>query len=701
MRRVLTISFLVLTLLIYGCGGDTVVSGGSAPNAPVGPTGNILVKFDLEQPRLVPLVVTSFRFIGFAVDGPVVFGPKTFPKASEVLLEDVPVSTVRLSIELLAGEQIVGIASVAVTVTEGGTFVIESVDFSPVTPDALAIEPTPLVLSLGEQRTLRVISGPHDPAPVDVTDRATLASSNPAVLRVDGPGQVTALSVGTASLTATFEGESVISEVTVSDATVIRVELTPKTSKIMGQLQFRLIGTFSDGVTTDLTTAGEWSSSAPSVLTVGNDDLTKGLARTVTLGSAEVTVKYKGMTATQAVTTVGGARLLSANATNSNGGNDESSLGNGLPRGKTSRDGRLVVFSSEATNLLPAGSPAVDTNRPNIYLRDLRTNTNTLLSVDVTGTKNADARSDRPVITPDGRFVFFNSRAKDLVATDPGAGQIYRRDLATGKTEVVSLNGDATPKPANADVDGEPIVSADGRILLFEASADNFPVSGSSNMRKLIWRNLVTGEVQVVNLDASGTLVEQAGGATMSQDGRFVGITAVGPTTLQFPLGQFSILVRDTQLRTSRLVSVDQNGRPVPQALLPILNPDGTQFFFFCQASADFAAGTYHKDLTTGALTYRSPVLALDASEDGRFLVGTLGEFLGIGLPVLTDLETGAITRVDVTTDGKSSSIGSFGLFPGISPDGSTVLFGAGAGLDPIVTETFSQVFFLLNPYLP
>src|ERR1700730_15721767 len=82
-----------------------------------------------------------------------------------------------------------------------------------------------------------------------------------------------------------------------------------------------------------------------------------------------------------------------------------------IPGRFISDDGRYVVFQSNASDLV-----ANDTNaQPDVFVRDLVANTTTLVSINGAGTASGYARSDHPVISADGRYVAFDSNARDLV----------------------------------------------------------------------------------------------------------------------------------------------------------------------------------------------------------------------------------------------------------------------------------------------
>jgi Tol biopolymer transport system component len=77
-----------------------------------------------------------------------------------------------------------------------------------------------------------------------------------------------------------------------------------------------------------------------------------------------------------------------------------------------SGDGRFVVFSSSATNLVPG-----DTNgKSDVFVRDLKTGTTTL--------EDPGHVSGNAAITPDGHFLVFGSAAPDVVQGRPRRCQV-------------------------------------------------------------------------------------------------------------------------------------------------------------------------------------------------------------------------------------------------------------------------------------
>jgi Tol biopolymer transport system component len=83
-----------------------------------------------------------------------------------------------------------------------------------------------------------------------------------------------------------------------------------------------------------------------------------------------------------------------------------------------SGDGRLVAFSSEASNLVEGDVAfAGDTNYEDVFVHDLATHTTYRLSVPASGAR-ATGRSYRPALSANGRVVVFLSDAPNLVPGD-------------------------------------------------------------------------------------------------------------------------------------------------------------------------------------------------------------------------------------------------------------------------------------------
>ncbi|MEO8477972.1 MAG: hypothetical protein ABI572_13115, partial [Actinomycetota bacterium] len=101
-----------------------------------------------------------------------------------------------------------------------------------------------------------------------------------------------------------------------------------------------------------------------------------------------------------------------------------------------SGDGRYIAFDSSATNFV-----ANDTNgMSDVFLHDTLTGTTARISVRSNGTQGKGGSYD-PQISADGRFIVFSSDATNLVAGDTnGATDVFLHDMVTGYTTRLSVD---------------------------------------------------------------------------------------------------------------------------------------------------------------------------------------------------------------------------------------------------------------------
>jgi Tol biopolymer transport system component len=221
-----------------------------------------------------------------------------------------------------------------------------------------------------------------------------------------------------------------------------------------------------------------------------------------------------------------------------------------------SPDGTKVVFESDAWNLGPT-----DTNgASDIYVRDLATGVTELVSVNTAGTDSGDAKSYFPQLSPDGTKVAFYSDATNLtsLALRP-QGQVYVRDLVAGTTTMVSVNAEGTG--GGNDSPGLREFSPDSTRYLFSSRAGDLvpPITEPSSSHFYFERDLTTG--------VTTRLVETNGQAAYSPSG----------DALAFFRGS-DVYLRDTSTGTIRLVAAGPSGSMLQW--LPVFSRDGTKLAF-------------------------------------------------------------------------------------------------------------------------
>ncbi|MFN8058301.1 MAG: hypothetical protein U0Q12_04000 [Vicinamibacterales bacterium] len=135
---------------------------------------------------------------------------------------------------------------------------------------------------------------------------------------------------------------------------------------------------------------------------------------------------------------------------------------------RVSANGQIVVFTSDATNLLAAGPGADINGKADVFARDIVANTTERVSLDVNGLGGTE-NSDAPSVSSNGRYVAFVSTAS-LVPTDTSLlRDIYVRDRQAGATARVSPS--ISGQPSNSS--DAPAISGDGLYVAFESSANN------------------------------------------------------------------------------------------------------------------------------------------------------------------------------------------------------------------------------------
>ncbi|MBI4470036.1 MAG: PD40 domain-containing protein, partial [Acidobacteria bacterium] len=175
-------------------------------------------------------------------------------------------------------------------------------------------------------------------------------------------------------------------------------------------------------------------------------------------------------------------------------------------RPSISADGRFVAFESEATNLVPGdGNSAHD-----VFVRDRLTGVTERVSVSSTGTEAIGDQyfySVSASISADGRFVAFDSSATNLVPGDGNnAHDVFVRDRLTGVTERVSVSSTGTEAIGDPyDYSGSASISADGRFVAFESDATNLVPGDTNKARDIFVRDRLTGVTERVSVSSTGT----------------------------------------------------------------------------------------------------------------------------------------------------------------------------------------------------
>lgn len=221
-----------------------------------------------------------------------------------------------------------------------------------------------------------------------------------------------------------------------------------------------------------------------------------------------------------------------------------------------SRDGRLAVFASEASNLVPG-----DTNKlSDIFVRDLRTGGVKRIAV-------PGRASTQPAISANGRYIAFSS-AEDY------KGHIYVHDRVTRKTERVDVQ---VPEGYQDGAASHPAISGDGRFVAF--SADH-PVYGEGDGAHVYLRDRKAQKTERISHKNPDWQSRNAFSPTISDDDRRVAyqFNYDRPT---IPSDWGDVYVRDRA--TGKLTQADaatDGAATTRESMNPSISADGRRVVF-------------------------------------------------------------------------------------------------------------------------
>ncbi|WP_164867950.1 PD40 domain-containing protein [Rhodovarius crocodyli] len=272
-----------------------------------------------------------------------------------------------------------------------------------------------------------------------------------------------------------------------------------------------------------------------------------------------------------------------------------------------SADGRYVVFTSMATNLVTG-----DTNGfADIFRKDMQTGAVLLVSLNTVGAA-ANSVSYGAAVNSDGRYVAFLSAASDLVAGDTnGLIDVFLRDMVTGQVRLVSLTADG--RQANGSALNRVSISADGRYVVFDSNAGNLVGTDTNGRDDVFVKDMQTGTVTRVTEGANG---EQMGGGfegtlkpVISADGRYVVFATKAALLGADTNGVMDVYRKDLLTGAVALVSTGSSGvAGNGDSYDADISGDG-RYVTFTSLSSTFAADDrpvsadiFRKDLLTGEL---------------------------------------------------------------------------------------------------
>jgi Calx-beta domain-containing protein len=410
--------------------------------------------------------------------------------------------------------------------------------------------------------------------------------------------------------------------------------------------------------------------------------------------------------------------LASRNSAGTDSGNAASHLT------AISGDGRYVVFTSKATNLVPG---VTDSNgAPDVFVFDRITNTTKLVSRSSLNTTGNGASGDivngTIDISADGRYIVYASEASNIATTDTnGVADVFVFDRVNESTRLISCKNSDRSATGNG-VSNKPVISANSRVIAFTSTASDLSATSDTNSRVDVYEfnldNLITKLVSV-NLAGNNGGNDHSSLSTppsVSDDGRMIAFDseasdlAANDTNGTGSFGT-DVFVRDMQDSITKLVSINSagtgNGNANSFGSAVRISGNG-QFVVFCSSATNLVTGVTDSnggpDIFIRNLVANSTSL-VSVNSAGNATGGDISQFpaisnngryvafgsrandlvpmdtnngLGVSDAFVRDTVLGVTNLVSINsagTDSGNSSSGGTGSGPEISSDGRFVLF--------------------------
>lgn len=225
-------------------------------------------------------------------------------------------------------------------------------------------------------------------------------------------------------------------------------------------------------------------------------------------------------------------------------------------------DGRYVVFQTAAPDIAPHPAPAPPPSRDiyQIVLLDRADGSMRRLPVAGPGVEpNGDCRSPR--ITPDGRWVVFDSIASNLVPDDTNnAYDVFIHEIATGRTERVSLSAEGRQCRLGGH-SGQ--ISNDGRLVAFASLSEDVVPGDANGLPDIFLHDREARSTILVSRTPTGEFSSGASGKpALSGDGSAIAFESTADLTRQGSTPGLSIFRFDVATGSVLLISRDHDGRP-------------------------------------------------------------------------------------------------------------------------------------------
>jgi hypothetical protein len=205
--------------------------------------------------------------------------------------------------------------STTIMATSGDVSGSATLTVTPATLVSIAVTPANPSIAKGTGKQFTATGAYSDNTAQNLTATVTWSSSSTGVATISNAagsrGLATSAATGSTTITATSGDVSGSTTLTVTQAVLVSISITPSSQSISAGTtqQFSATGTYSDGTTQNMTTTVTWSSSGAGIATISNAAGSKGLATAVAAGTVTMTAVSVSISATATLTVTSNATV--------------------------------------------------------------------------------------------------------------------------------------------------------------------------------------------------------------------------------------------------------------------------------------------------------------------------------------------------------------------------------------------------------
>ena len=253
-----------------------------------------------------------------------------------------------ISISGMAQAIATGTVQVAASAVGSGISGQSTMTVGPAALVSIAVTPPNASVALGTKQQFAATGTYTDGSTQDLTGSVLWSSSNTGIATIDSTGEAAGDGGGSTTITARSGSVTGSTTLTIIPSALISIAVTPAIPSVpLGEAQpFTATGTFADGSIQDLTSSVSWSSSNPTVATIGMTSPTRGLAQTLATGTTTIAASSAGVSGTT-VLTVSPAVIASIEIT---------PLQLSLAKGTTQQLAAIATYSDDTTKDISASA---------------------------------------------------------------------------------------------------------------------------------------------------------------------------------------------------------------------------------------------------------------------------------------------------------------------------------------------------------